>query len=529
MTHHSLLGDPVFRVRRTDDRIQALALPHILHALAQSEVLAFEALQPHQKQAWHSFLVQLAAMAVAREAGGQTPPSPEAWRTALVGLANGSEPAWHLVTEDVSKPAFLQPPVPEGSLDEANYKADVPTPDQLDILITSKSHDVKARRIRHPLPEHWIYALVTLQTMEGFLGRGNYGIVRMNGGFGNRPLVGLATGLSWGERFQRDLDVLLAERDALSERYRLSGHALLWTEPWDGAKSSGLSLTSCDPYFIEVCRRIRFTQEGSPPPPFTQDSHTEKESTLVCWRANTKAQRVDAPDSLDGDTGDPWTPIEKNSRQALTLSGQGFTYERLQDFLFEGEYHQPPALRFRDTDNGRVYLVAQAMVRGQGKTEGLHHRIVPVPASATKWLHEEQGRKLLARRARHRVELAAEVRRQVLYPAIGTLLGGGDMNAIEAGDVRPWIDAFDQAVDTQFFESLWASVQMGRHEALKQWQTILWEEALEQFDNAEDHAPSSSTRYWRALSNGRSIFYGTARTHLPYAFSESDSDSSSYA
>jgi CRISPR system Cascade subunit CasA len=480
-----------------------------LHRLAQDNVLSFEALQPHQQQAWYSFLVQLAAMAVARDAGGAMPASPAGWRDALVGLAGGDEAAWHWVVEDLSRPAFLQPPVPEGSIDDAGYKADVPTPDQLDVLITSKSHDVKARRIRHPEPEHWIYALVTLQTMEGFLGRGNYGIVRMNGGFGNRPFLGVATELSWGSRFRRDLDVLLAERETLAERYTLDGPALLWIEPWDGAKDSAIPLDACDPYFLEICRRIRFQHDGG---------------DLMCWRANTRGQRVDAPDSLNGDTGDPWTPIEKSEGKALTLSGEGFTYERLQDIVFEGDYARPPALQFRDTDDGHLYLVARALVRGQGKTEGLHHRIVPVPNEALPALRKKSEREQLAQRAQNRVERVQEVQRSVLYPAIGTLLGGGDTDAVDFDDVAPWLDAFDRTVDARFFEALWASVNMSDREAREHWESLLWEEAQTQFDDAEDHAPSSSTRYWRARSSARTIFHGAARGTLKYAFSDTSNN-----
>lgn len=511
---HSLLDAPLFRIRLPDETVQGQSLPQILHRLAQDNILSFEALQAHQQQAWHSFLVQLAAMAVSREADGTMPSGASGWRDALVGLANGEVAAWHLVVPNVSQPAFLQSPVPEGSLDDAGYKADVPTPDQLDVLITSKGHDVKARRIRHPRPEHWIYALVTLQTMEGFLGRGNYGIVRMNGGFGNRPLVELANDLSWGERFRRDLDVLLAERDVLADRYTLDGHALLWTEPWDGAKESGLPLEDCDPYFIEICRRIRFTRE---------------DDALVCWRANTKGQRVDAPDSLKGDTGDPWTPIEKSGGKALTLGGGGFTYDRLQEIFLSGEYQRPPALQFRETDEGRVYLVARTLVRGQGKTEGLHHRVVPVPPRATYSLRRKSQREMLAQRAEDRVRRVADVRRKVLYPSIGTLLGGGKTDAVDSDDVRPWLDAFDRAVDARFFESLWASVEMSDTDALEQWQRVLWHEAKAQFEDAEDHAPASSTRYWRARSSARSIFHGAARNVLPHVFSDSEPDPSPHA
>ena len=502
---HSLLDDPLLRIRLPDNTVQGASLPQILHRLTQDNLLSFEALQAHQQQPWHSFLVQLAAMTTAREADGAPPSNADEWRDALLSLADGDDAAWDLVVADVSRPAFLQSPVPEGTLDDAGYKADVPTPDQLDVLITSKSHDVKARRIRHAEPEHWTYALVTLQTMEGFLGRGNYGVVRMNGGFGNRPLVGLSPDLSWGEHFRRDVDVLLSERDALSERYTLDGPALLWTRPWDGAKDSAIPLDACDPYFLEVCRRIRFQDD---------------DGDLVCWRANTKGQRVDAPDSLNGDTGDPWTPIEKSSGKALTLPGEGFTYDRLQDIVFEGEYAPPPALQFRDSDDGHMYVVARALVRGQGKTEGLHHRIVPVPNDALANLRKKSEREQLAQRAQNRVERVQEVQRSVLYPAIGTLLGGGDTDAIDFEDVAPWLDAFDRTVDARFFEALWASVDMSDHEAREHWASLLWEEAQTQFDDAEDHAPSSSTRYWRARSSARTIFHGAARNTLKYAFSD---------
>jgi len=503
---HSLLDDPLFRVRLPDGTAQGQSLPQILHRLGQDNIVSFEALQSHQQQPWHSFLVQLAAMAVAREAGGAMPTRPAGWRDALVGLAGGDEAAWHLVVADVSRPAFLQSPVPEGSLNDAGYDTEVPTPDQLDMLVTSKNHDVKPHRITNSRPEHWIYALVTLQTMEGYLGPGNYGIVRMNGGSSNRPMVGLAPNLSWGARFRRDVDVLEAHRKEISERYDYShgGLPLLWLEPWSGNKNDTINIHDCDPYFVEICRRIRFTCD----------------KTLKCQRTTTKNYRVH-PKSKDinGDTGDPWTPIEKSEGKALTLSGEGFTYDRLQEIVFEGEYTPPPALTIRESDDN-MYLVARALVRGQGKTEGLHHRIVPVPGRATPSLRKKSQREQLAQRAQNRVERVQEVQRSVLYPAIGTLLGGGDTDAIGFDDVAPWLDAFDRAVDARFFEALWASVDMSDREAREYWESLLWKEAQTQFDDAEDHAPHSSTRYWRARSSARTIFHGAARDTLKYAFSD---------
>jgi len=505
---HSLLDDPLLRVRLPDETVQGHSLPQILHQLAQENILSFEALQPHQQQAWHSFLVQLAAMAVSREADGKMPSDTVGWRKALVGLANGEEAAWHLVVPDGSRPAFLQSSVPEGSLDDAGYDTEVPTPDQLDMLITSKNHDLKPQRITHPRPEHWVYALVTIQTMEGYLGPGNYGIVRMNGGSSNRPMLGLAQNLTWGDRFVRDVEVLHDYREEIANRYDydLDGLPLLWVKDWSGAKDDTINIHDCDPYFVEICRRIRFLQ---------------RESDLKCKRTTTKNYRV-YPKSKDinGITGDPWTPIDKSDEKALTLDGSGFTYKRLQRIFLSGDYTRPPALEFHNTDGGRLYLIARTLVRGQGETEGLHHRIVPVPDSASSWLREKSRREKLAQRARDRVEQVAEVRTSVLYPSIGTLLGGGDTDAIEFDDVGPWLDALDRTVDARFFESLWASVEMSDTEALEQWQSLLWTEAQLQFEDAEDHAPASSTRYWRARSSARSIFHGAARNILPYAFSD---------
>ena len=51
---------------------------------------------------------------------------------------------WCMVVEDLSKPAFMQTPVPEGDLDI--YKNSYTIPDEIDTLIVAKNHDVKALR-----------------------------------------------------------------------------------------------------------------------------------------------------------------------------------------------------------------------------------------------------------------------------------------------------------------------------------------------------------------------------------------------
>ncbi|WP_103021434.1 type I-E CRISPR-associated protein Cse1/CasA [Salinibacter altiplanensis] len=493
MSDLSLLNDELFRVQ-TRDHMAQMTLPAILRALSRDVILSFNALQPHQEQAWYSFLVQLAAMTVVRANDGTTPDTAEEWRGALLSLTDGNENAWRLVVPDVEKePAFLQPPVPEGSLDDANFKSDIPSPSNLDVLVTSKNHDVKQRRISYPEPAHWIYALVTLQTMEGYMGRGNYGIVRINSGYGSRPFLGLSPELSFGARFCRDLDVLINQHDDLTTLYDVEdGHTLIWTVPWNGEKSSALPLRKCDPYFIEACRRIRFIEEGG---------------DIVCWRATSKGQRIDAPSSLNGRTEDPWTPIDSEGEKSLTLSGEGFTYEKLQEIVF-GKYVRPASLERQNGDDGAMYLTARAMVRGQGKTEGLHHRIIPIPEKVYGLFPDKEAMDELADRAKQRVKLVSKVESNVLRPAVAALLSAGKDEDVDWEQVQPWIDAFDDAVDDHFFDYLWASVEAeDEAEAEDKWEAFLRDEAEQQFDEAQDSVPLPDIRRWEALSAARSVFH----------------------
>jgi len=514
---HSLLDDSLISIRTPDEERGTATLPQVLARLSTTNIVSFEALQSHQEQAWYSFLVQIAAMTVARETDGVWPETASRWRDALLGLADRNEAAWHLTVEDVTEPAFLQPPILEGSFDDAGYKNDVPTPDRLDVLVTSKNHDVKRTRITRPCPEHWIFALVTLQTMEGFLGRGNYGVIRMNGGFGNRPFVGLAPDLTWGARFRRDLAVLTSLREEILGRYPCTGdgHMLLWLEPWDGTKEDAIQLENCDPYFVEVCRRIRFQEDAG--------------GELVCWRANSKGQRVEAHDELNGVTGDPWTPIDRSEKKALTLPGSGFTYQRIDEILIGNEYRRPIALEFRESEQDGAFLIARTLVRGQGKTEGLHYRVVPVPPEVIAIALGDSGDWTdVADRSRGRIQVAGEVENRVLRPAISELFKKGRDEDVDREDVQPWLDDFNEAVDDVFFESLWESFRKGldEDEANRQWDRTLFTIAQAQFEDAKQSVPIPTSRRWRAVSVAENVFWGTCGNVLNNAFTPEMKDSS---
>ena len=59
------------------------------------------------------------------------------------------------------------------------------TPDSIDMLATAKNHDLKASRVSAAESDAWLFALMTLQTCEGWGGATNYGISRMNSGSGS--------------------------------------------------------------------------------------------------------------------------------------------------------------------------------------------------------------------------------------------------------------------------------------------------------------------------------------------------------
>ena len=124
---HNLLIDPLIRFDRSEGGRAEASLPQVYAALMADEVEAFPALRPHQRHAWHAFLVQLGAMAMHR-ANVDTPPDTAGeWENLIRGLTPepdypDDEP-WRLVVDDITKPAFMQPPA--SSQEQAkDYKSD---------------------------------------------------------------------------------------------------------------------------------------------------------------------------------------------------------------------------------------------------------------------------------------------------------------------------------------------------------------------------------------------------------------------
>lgn len=502
---YSLLAEPLLGVRLPGGKRTRATLPELLAHLSGDGVEACTALQAHQAQAWHCFLVQLAALALLAEGKSKPPRRAGDWKSLLLGLSGGSEQAWALLVADLRKPAFLQPPVPEQSL--AGFKVRLRTPDALDVLITSKNHDVKAARMYRAAPEHWVYALVSLQTTQGYSGVGNYGIARMNGGAGSRPMVGFVPSLDPGARFRRDLGVLLDCHEVVAEQhgYRCK-KILLWLEPWDGSKT--LPLRDLHPFSIEICRRIRLVDDGR----------------IEAVFAGSKTTRVEAKDTL-GDVGDPWTPVHTATKKSLTVAARGFHYQLTQALLFGADYLPPPAQQLAKGDPENLVFHASVLARGMGTTDGLHERYLPIPPKIRLRLAIAAERNRLATMAKERVDAVARASRKVLRPALLVLLQSAPEKLNNDDDrTARWLARLDEEVDSAFFEHLWEDADLAAEEARRRWERTVLELAKAVLEEAIREAPVAAVRRYRAEAAAERVFDGCARKHLPDAFSESEPD-----
>lgn len=496
---HSVIEEAIIRYRSLDSLAAHASLPQLFVAMTQDRVRDFPALRPHQRHAWHAFLVQLAALALVRAAVAEPFETEQEWRAALLALTP-SDPdgaPWCLVSPP-ARPALLQAPVPEGRVDA--WKSRCYTPDELDMLITSKNHDLKGARMRRCKPEDWLFALVSLQTQEGFLGSGNYGISRMNGGFASRPGVGVAGDGHWGARWRRDTMTLLSTRERTAETHGLSvdqGSALLWLLPWDGIAS--LSFASLDPHYIEICRRIRL-REGA--------------DGLHAIGTGTKAPRVAAKE-LNGVTGDPWTPVDIAAAKALTITGDGFQYKLLTELLFGSKFLPAVAQDVgRGRPDERLFLVAVGITRGQGKTERYHERRVPISPKARALLLGGQ-QAALARIAGQRIAAIAEVRK-ALWVALAVLFNNGkaDTGSDDTKDkASRFARPFEQGENLRFFDDLNTEIEADDASAQRlAWLLGLVDRAEAVLRGAFDAGPRSSIQRYRAQSAALSRFHGTLRS-----------------
>lgn len=437
----NLLSDAIFSISSH----RTVNLPGLLAAMARDEVAGFTRLRPHQRPAWHMFLVQLAALALAQDDQDDLPENDAAWHALLCGLTVGHGTAWRLVEEDAAKPAFLQPADPGGL-----KWAAVETADALDMTITARNHDLKQTIAWEAEAEDWVFALVSLQTMEGYGGAGNHGIARMNGGSSSRPMLGLCP-ISDGRSvnpsawWQRDVRRLLELRKFSAENTigTAGGPALLWCLPWPEGQS--LDATQIDPWFIEICRRVRLI---------------EREGRIAALRSTSQTARV-LGKPYRGVLGDPWCPVAADGSKALTLGGGQFDYKMLSRLL--GTDWRLPALA-KPQDEGDMLLVAEAFARGNSKTEGFRSRTVFVPGDVKRSFYDPDT---LGSISKSQLDDIKKVD-TALKTGLAVMAARGKRNKSGQNELgkndyahsRPARVQLDAEVDAIFFDHLWAQLRV---------------------------------------------------------------------
>jgi len=508
---HDLLCDPLIGVR-TPTGERRVSLPDLLAALSAKRIEGYTGLRAHQADPWHVFLVQLAASIQARRPTHELPTDPAYWREGLLDLADGKASAWHLIWEDVTQPAFMQHPW-KGREAEATdygiktvrgnavYDAKATTPDELDVLVTARNHDLKMARISPADAEAWIFALVLLQTTSGFLGQGNYGIVRMNGGFASRSIISWTPSRQPSERFRHEVELVVGLRaDTIrTHGYAERGVVLTWLTPWrrDGHQ---FTLDDLEPWFIEAPRALRLVRDVR--------------GAIIVLGATSKARQIGPRTLESGDVGDPWTAINARGPSALTLSAEGFTPQRLTDLLFEQGFELTPLQKPRPGE-GHGWFIASCLVRGQGTTKGFHRVELPVPSKVRRALGDAHGRDQLAKLAQALLTDAKDVQNP-LATALAVLCEGGPEKA-DFDRVKSWLEAarkdFIRRWEASYFPTLWRGADEHHDTVRSAWQQALVTIAQAVLDEATQWMPLPTGRTWRAVTQAQRTFIGLLRKH----------------
>ena len=505
----NLITDPILTLAGGEK----VSLPALFAAMGRGEVRGFQALRPHQRPSWHMFLVQLGALSMWNSDRECPPDAAEDWAADLRRLTpeHPDDAPWRLFVEERDIPAFLQPPDPGGL-----KWSKVETPDALDLLITARNHDLKQTVAKQATVEDWVLALVSLQTCAGYDGRGNCGIARMNGGSSSRPMLGLAPArnrdlaIDPSAWWARDVERLVASRKAGQHggAGAFGGQALLWCFDWPA--SHQFDIRELDPWFIEVCRRVRLT-------------HTN--GRVAAQRSTSKAARIEAK-AFKGNVGDPWAPVHKTEGKSLTLGSDDFHYKRLCDLMFSGDWEVPLLARPGSDESSDMLLVAEALSRGNSRTDGFKSRVVMVPGRVVPFLFSDTSSSA-PEVSKAQLQEIQEFDKALRY-AIALMAAGGDRDVLKREHYKradPASKRFDRAADRLFFPSLWRRVEAGANndpdaeeEAKMAFLSALYEAATAELRGTLSAIPCPTIRRPRGEARASRAFRSRVRREYPVLF-----------
>ena len=544
---YNILSDPLIRMDKSGGSRLEASLPEVYSALMADEVESFPALRPHQRHAWHAFLVQLGAMAMHR-AGLTEPPSDAGeWRRIIHALTsdNPNDEPWQLVVDDITKPAFMQPPA--SAQDKGKeYQFPAYTPDELDVIETSKNHDLKSAVAKQSDYDDWILGLISVQTQGGRGDRYYQGISRMKGSGYSRTAFSITTCEGgWSYRFglhlKRDITVLTQQWNLFIGEIpdflnTATGHKLLWTVKWDGTKQEAISLNALYPLYIEVCRRIRLCLDADG-------------SLYGCKATSRDAPRIGTND-IKGHVGDPWTAVDSKG-EALGLRVRGFSYRQVVDCL-DGEKYRLPFLCYptesEKQPDMKVALVARGIARfsegPRATTSGYKERIIPLRHRVVRVFGRAGGVQELGDIARERIEQSGTIQ-SILRHAIAAFVGQDNARRINSilqsrsqdnqlrKKVDEWVNRLDEIVDTHFFDALQTEFEADdadrkgiRNEWLLNGKDGVIDHARNVLRDAEDALPCPAIHRYKARVGAEGLFEGRIRGQagLPFLFNKSSEE-----
>ena len=176
-------------------------------------------------------------------------------------------------------------------------------------------------------------------------------------------------------------------------------------------------------------------------------------------------------------------------------------------------------------------LVARAMVRGQGKTEGYYERVIPIRKKLRTAMLRRNASPEPGEIAQSRIQNVSIVQR-ILSHAIQVFAARGDHERVSPehrNKARVWLNRLDEIVDARFFEDLQHELEAGpgqrrgiRNNWLMNGSDGVIDHARVLLDDAESTLPCPSIHRYKARVAAEGLFEGRIRGNngLPFLFDQ---------
>ncbi len=531
---YNLLTEPLITVETAVGDRERRTLPGVLAELSAGNIAAFPALRPHQRHPWHAFLCQLAAMALMTAEETELPVDEDSWRTLLRRLAPDwpDDEPWSLIVKNESKPAFMQPCLPE-HLGNVQYTAI--SSDEIDSLKNSKNHDQKQSISYLENPENWVFGLISINTC-GTSDSGNYkGGFRQASGYKRRFGVSFTPSPDTSTMFSRDTRALLELHEDLTEECGCFANygceMLLWLRVWDGIKSA-YRFDEIDLYALEICRRYRLRWDGSR---IVADRRKNKD--LLKELSNKSKEGKNQLSTTSGAVGDPWGSTIRGENPAFLAAHIGLrrlSYSFVSDLIFGNNgYQESPLLEPRPDEEGKDgFIVIRGIAtdtsnKGNGKTIGYHERVIPAKIEIQKAIGKKSKDPLLGKISESRINDAKEIYKS-LSESIAIIANSARLNKNGYPDTREKLEIgyklaenIENYIDANFFDALWVEYESSHDEQKKirnAWVADLIEKAVRLLNSTAEVLPLPTVHYYRVLFSARRHFDRRKRDAFPDLF-----------